>query len=54
MDVCVLPWEYRLHVDDPAGLQTDWSSKLVRLEPTVELGYMRGRERPFEFQVLLR
>jgi hypothetical protein len=48
MDVWVLPNEYLLQVLDPVGLQTDWSSKLVRLLATVEFGYSLGLERVFE------
>lgn len=52
MDVPVLPMEYLLHVLEPAGLNTDPSSKLVRLDATVELGYSLGLDRVFETQRL--
>ena len=49
MEVWVFPREYLLHVLDCAGDQMEfWSSRLVRLDATVEVGYSRGRERVFE------
>jgi len=49
MEVCVLPREYLLHVLETEGLHIeDSSSKLVRLEATVDVGIIRGRDLVFE------
>lgn len=50
MEVWVLPRENLLQVLLPAGLQTEASSRLVRLEPMVEAGYAFVLERPLELK----